>query len=471
MASRPNIVFITSDQHRADALGCAGHPCVRTPHLDAIASEGIRFTRAYTDCPVCIPARTALVTGRQAHRYGKPDYAPGYRIDHPRDGFLGSLLTSAGYQTCLVGKTHWHTDPTFRAGFETWVPLGRLTPLQAAYAGGRTGRLTGIGSNDFSPTLSAFPPYLCSTDWLVDRGIEFLHERDRNQPFFLWVSATDPHPPNTIHEPYYSMYDRDEVPDPVVPEWTRADDAPFALRVHRSGNGHAAMKPAERRKAHGVYYGKITNLDHQLGRLFGELMEEGVWDNTIVVYSSDHGEHLGDYGDYSKSTFLDASARVPLLMRYTPWRDEWGGGRTCDGLVQWVDLLPTFCGWAGANTPGNVDGIDLDPICRDQAQTIRESLHGQLGHQHMFHDGRYKYLYFADDGRELLFDAVNDPRDEHDMKHDTALLDEYRRRFVDHLAEENNPHLVDGEPLNLGRDKLDPEQSDHITGWLGLPGS
>ncbi len=115
---KPNVLFVTSDQHRADTLGCAGHPCVRTPHLDKLAQMGIRFDRAYADCPVCIPARTTLVTGIQAHVYGKPDYAIDYRIERRRELFLGSLLTQAGYQTQIMGKTHWHTEPSFRGGFE-----------------------------------------------------------------------------------------------------------------------------------------------------------------------------------------------------------------------------------------------------------------------------------------------------------------------------------------------------------------
>ncbi|MEO1235406.1 MAG: sulfatase-like hydrolase/transferase [Planctomycetota bacterium] len=473
MTDRPNILLITSDQHRADALGCAGHPCVRTPHLDALAAEGLRFNRAYVDCPVCIPARTTLVTGRQAHRNGLPEFARGQRIGHPRDAFLGSRLTAAGYQTALVGKTHWHTHPRFRAGFETWVPLTRLEQLQAAHAPGQYGKLTGIGANDFSPTLNPFPPHLCSTNWLVDRGIEFLHERDPEQPFFLWVSLIDPHPPNTVHEPYYSMYDGEDLPEPIVPDWCQRDDAPLALQHHRAGNAHAAMKPAERRKAHGVYYGKITNLDHQIGRLLGTLISQGTFDNTVVVYSSDHGEHLGDYGDYSKSTFLDASARVPLIMRYAPWRDRLGGGRVSDQLVQWADLMPTFCQWAHADLSDlELDGLSLDPICQGDDTPLRDQLHGQIGRQHMLLDDRHKYLYFNDDGRELLFDTRADPRDQHDLSRDQhGLLADYRQRFIDHLAHENHPDLVDGRPTNLGRTTLAPRERDHILGWLGLGNS
>lgn len=471
MPSSPNILLITSDQHRADALGCAGHPCVRTPHLDALATEGIRFSHAYSDCPVCIPARTTLITGRQAHRYGMPDFAPSYRIEHPRNAFLGSLMTQAGYQTCLLGKSHWHTEKNFRAGFETWVPFSRLVRLQEAFSNGRYGRLSGIGANDFSPALSPFPAELCATDWLADRSIEFLQERDREQPFFLWYSATDPHPPNTIHEPYYSMYDGDKIPDPVLPDWASGDTAPYQLRWHRAGNGHASMTESERKKAHGVYYGKITNLDHQLGRVLGELMAQDVWNETIIIYTSDHGEHLGDYGDYSKGTLLDASARVPLIMRYTPWAEKLGGRRVCDSLVQLADLLPTFCDWAGGAVPSDIDGQSLASICEGTESSVRSLLHGEIGGQHMLHDGVYKYLYFCDDGSELLFDAVSDPRDEHDLSDNRDLTSHYRQQLIKHLLEENNPDLQNGQLKNLGRSTLSPYDKCNITGWIGLKGS
>lgn len=187
MKRQPHILLITSDQHRADSLGCAGHPCVRTPHLDQLAFEGIRFENAYTDCPVCIPARTTLITGIQSHRYGMPAHNASFRLQRPRERFLGSLMTRAGYQTRLVGKRHWHTEPTFRAGFESVVPLTALIK-ERQFRMGRTTNLTGMGGNEMHPTVSQFPPALYANDWIVDRCLEFLESREHEQPFFLWAS-------------------------------------------------------------------------------------------------------------------------------------------------------------------------------------------------------------------------------------------------------------------------------------------
>ena len=416
----PNILLITSDQHRADCLGVAGHPCVRTPHLDKLAAAGVRFSNAYADCPVCIPQRTTLVTGIKSHTYGEPRYSETYRIPRDRRDFLGSLITEAGYQTCIVGKTHWHTDPSFRGGFET-VISHELLGVEIARRCGRPGsHFTGLGWNELNPTASLLPPELYSTDWLVDRALDFLRFRDRTQPLFLWLSLTDPHPPNVIHEPYYSMYDRSPIPEPILPAWADDDGCPLAIRRHREGYNGPRMRADELRKARGVYYGKITNLDHQIGRLLGQLAAGGQLRNTTIVYASDHGEMLGDCGDMAKSSFIDASARVPLIVR--PAADAAvEPGRTIDALVCLDDLLPTLCGIAGARVPDDITGKSWQPLLRGETGSLHDFQHGQIENSHMFHDGRLKYLYFVEDGSELLFDTVADPCDETDLSGDESL--------------------------------------------------
>lgn len=468
MPERPNIVLITSDQHRADSMGCAGHPCVRTSHLDVIASEGVRFDRAYVDCPVCIPARTTLVTGIQSHRYGRPAYAQDYRINRAPDRFLGSLITRAGYQTELVGKRHWHTEPSFRGGFEHVVPEWALHRERERR--GFPPNAAGIGNNEFNPRLSPYPPDLCFTNWAVTHACEFLRERDRTQPFFLWVSTIDPHPPNIVHEPYYSMYDHETVPEPLMPEWCRdVESLPYALAGHRLANGHRWLRPSEVRKARGVYYGMITNIDDQLGRLFGALVRERVWDNTWIIYTSDHGDHLGDYGDWSKSTFLDPATRVPLIIRPPKSASPAKRGVVSDAVVQWADLLPTLCAIAGAETPGDIDGTSLLDLALGGGGPVREELHCQIGQQHMLLYDRWKYLYFAEDGREMLFDTVADPRDTQELSSRRDLVEPLRRRLIDHLTAEGNTACENGELVNLGRTITDAERTAS-SGWMGWVG-
>lgn len=467
MPKRPHIVLITSDQQRGDALGCEGHPVLRTPHLDLLAYEGTRFTRAYSDCPVCIPARTTLVTGIQSHHYGRPGFSPEFRINRARDQFLAARLTAAGYQTHLVGKAHWHTDATFRGGFESWDQWERLHREQVRRMG-RDTNLTGLGRNELTPGLSHFPAELYSTDWAIDRGIDFLQTRDQTAPLFLWISLVDPHPPVQIHEPYYSMYDHEPIPRPNLPDWAR-QALPCEMEEHRQGNNAVGMKPGELRKARGVYYGMVTNIDHQLARLFGQLMSLGMWKDTAVFYTSDHGELLGDFGDFCKSSFLDASARVPMIARLPRWMST-ATGQASSALVELADLYPTLLELGGAEIPGDIDGRTLMPILTGHAAGHRDHLHGQIEGSHMFHDGRYKYLYSVADGRELLFDMDADPSETHDLSGDAALLKPIREKFIQHLAAERHAHLVGGKLLNEHR-TLSPRNQRSPIDWLGWAGT
>jgi len=464
-SSRPNLLLITTDQQRGDAIGYDGHPCVRTPHLDMLARESLVFSQAHVDCPICIPARTTAVTGIESHHYGCPSFTPGFRIDYPREKFLGSLLTAAGYQTCLIGKTHWHTDPSFTAGFEQLLSFDRYSRELNRHLGVIPS--PGIGVNELSGGLSTLPQEWNKTTWAITEAIEFLQARDHSRPFCLWVSLLAPHPENVIHEPYYSMYDQDEIPDPVEPDWVRGEGAPYALQRLRIGNDHARPTRNSIRKSRGVYYGMITHIDHQLGRLFGELMRQALFPETAIFFTSDHGEQLFDHGFCFKGNFLDPSARVPFLARLP---HPYGGprGTASPALVQWADILPTLCDLAGATVPEDLDGRSLVPLLTGQTDNVRDFLHGQIGNQHLFHDGRYKYLYYADDGRELLFDKEQDRLDEHDLSDDVGLRNRLRSQLIEHLREEGHQHATaDSQLVNFGK-SIQPADRLNCLPWIGL---
>ena len=463
MDQQPHILLITSDQHRADCLGSADHPCVRTPHLDLLAREGTLFDCAYSDSPVCIPARTTMVTGLQSHHMGCCEYVPDFRVDRSRDKFLGSLVTAAGYQTMLVGKQHWYTDPSFRGGFETFFSLDHLDRQLAAQSGGSLMYKHGIGRNELSPSLSQFPPDLNSSQWVTDRSIEFIQTRDKSQPLFLWASMIEPHPPNVVHEPFYSMYDHSPIPEPLQADWAEAEHAPYRVLQRQHGIGSSHVKADEMRKARGVYYGMITNIDHQIGRLLGALKHEGMLDNTLIIYTTDHGELLGDFNSFFKSNFMEGGARIPFIMRCPRWYDDQKGSRS-RALVELADLLPTICDFAGAEIPDDIDGQSLTGLLRGEQDQVREVLHGQIGTEHMYHDGRYKYIYFVDDGRELLFDMHADPNELNDISSQQDLCTRMRSEFTAHLQSEQNEHVDSAGVLsNLGR-TFDEDQPSTL-GW------
>ncbi len=463
---KPNIIFITSDQHRGDTMGCMGHPCIRTPHLDMLAKQGILFTNAYTDSPVCIPARTTMITGIQSHIYGESRYAAEYKIKRSREKFLGSLMTQAGYQTQLIGKSHWHTNPSFRAGFEGWTRLRSINREIIKKRGYLGAQMHGIGGNEFTPALSDLPSELYTTNWLTDKCINFLEDREIEQPLFLWASYQCPHPPSVIHEPYYSMYDNENIPEPAQADWAEKDKGPYGFEMIRIGNAHEHMNKNTLKKARGVYYGMITNLDHQLGRLFSALRRNGLWENTIIIYTSDHGDMLGDYGTFFKSTFLEGAAHLPFIIRF-PESMNMKRNTHSDSIIQLADLLPTFCDLADINPPDDITGKSLVPLFSHKKKKVRDDLHTQIGHQHMLFDGHYKYIYFAEDGRELLFDKSTDALDEHNLSDNKSLVEPMRKRFIEHLKQEKNKDLVKGKLLNLNK-KIDPDYYTVPLDWMGL---
>jgi arylsulfatase len=446
LPERPNILWITSDQHRADALGSEGHPCIRTPHLDRLALDGVRFTRSYSTTPVCVPQRTSWITGIPAHRYGCPEYRASFRIERDPNLFVGSLLTRSGYQTQLVGKRHWHTDRDFTAGFEGYVGFEHLAEQIRQHTSRPGGaNLSGIGNNELNPGPTHLPPHLYSTDWAVDRSLDFFDTRDNDRPFFLWLSLTDPHPPNCIHEPYYSMYFRSHVPEPHIPRWCRSepqDTRPAWFRRHEAIFSSPPMTRDELRDARAVYYGKITNLDHQLGRVFGDLLHRGLWDSTLVVYTSDHGEMLGDFGLFAKSNFLDPAARVPMIVRPpASWIGE--RGKASSSLCCGEDLLPTFCAAAGIDAPEDAPGFNLLQL----ASTPRpdDMIHGNIATQHMLRDDRFKFIFDSVDGSSLLFDLRGDPLEASPIT-DSDLLTAYGSRLQQHLRDEGRSFADDPTP-------------------------
>lgn len=429
-----------------------------------------------------------MITGREAHHNGIPRYAERERVDRRRDDFLGSLVTAAGYQTALIGKTHWHTEPSFRAGFENvvWQALMRKDQIRRL---GQPVATTGVGFNELATTLSHTPSDLQLSGWAAERAVEFLQLRDRSQPFFLWLSFQDPHPPLAIHEPYFSMYDAASIAEPIESSWSADEDTvPRTLLAQQYSMKVPRMTPEQLRKSRSVYYGMITHMDHQIGRVIGTLQHQHDWESTVVIYLTDHGEMLGDHRSAKKSSFLEASARLPFIVRYPDaWKAEYPDlvGTASHALVELADLLPTICDVAGARVPDDIDGASLVPLLRGENYAPHAQLHGHIGDSHMWRDADYKYLYYTDDGSELLFSA-DDENDEHPVaqggptgaKGDTALLYRYRRALVDHLSEENHEHYDDAADGLLNQQLPRPTERELLArnqaglaalGWTEFP--
>lgn len=419
MSRKPNILLITTDQQRADCLGIekSAHP-VMTPHLDQLADEGVRFSRAYSDCPLCIPSRTTIMTGKAAYEHGV-DTNGEFRIPEEREHTLPGRLTSVGYQTHAAGKMHFY-PPRNRNGFERMrlLPEDYVNDLERTeYKGMYRGH--GLGGNEVYPVFSAVPIQHTSTHWTVSESIDFLRQRDGESPFFMWTSFEAPHPPFDPPEQFVSLYRDLPISKPLAGAWT-GEGEPEWVHHRRLSRKLDRLNDEVILAARKHYYAMITHIDYELGRLFGELKQQGLWDNTIIVFASDHGEMLGDHGLFHKSCFYDPSARVPLIIK--PGGDvklPLGPGSVCDRPVMLADLYPTLTQLAGCSVERDRDqraGRSLIEAMEDpNGDRVLLGYIQDEGGLYMSTDGKWKYVYYAQDAKEQLFHLESDPYEMQDL--------------------------------------------------------
>ena len=448
--SRPNILLLFADQHRGDVLGCAGDPVVRTPALDRLANEGTRFARAYTPSPVCVPARFALLTGRYPHRNGCTDNGDPM---NPKLPTIPGLLGEAGYQTLGVGKMHFH-PVRGPFGFQKLL-LSEEIPanpdqdefLRDLIAAGfsHVHEPHGVRSElYYIPQVSQLPAHLHTTWWTADRTIDFLRQRNRNRPFFVWTSFIKPHPPFDPPVPWNKLYRDWEMPLP--PERPKASGL---ITWHMRFQNHYKRRDAGTdenllRALRAAYYASVSFVDYNIQRILDELERQGELDNTLIVYAADHGELLGDYGSFGKRCFYDPSARVPLIVR---WPEKFEPGHVCQAPASLVDLLPTFLSAAGLEWEKlDVDGEPLQRVARGQAN--REAIFGQLGRKeygvYFIFDGRFKYFYSAPDRLEVVLNPGEDPLEGKNLAGRSGVpTEELRKRLMGRLRRDGATEALD----------------------------
>ena len=416
VARTPNILLLMVDQMRFDAMGCAGNPHIRTPHLDELARTGVRFSQCYSPIPVCIPARHGLLTGRFAAAHGR--YSLNVPIPEPNLPTLPQLLGLAGYTTRAIGKMHFR--PVRRHfGFHRMelmeeIPDHREDDEYLQYLAqngyGHIRWVHGVRSVLYQlPQVSVLPERHHGSTWVADRTIEFLIQ-NRNRPFFCFSSWIAPHPPWNAPEPFASMYDPDSLPDPVGLD-RDPDELPPRMRrtnVHTEG-----MTPEQRRRVKALYYGQISLVDKGIGRILRALDELGLAENTLVIFTADHGEMLGDHGAWGKHLPYEASAHIPLLVRL-PGRTE--PGRVSDDLVSLLDILPTALDIAGMpGAAGDLPGASLlgregGGLKEPRKKLVIEYGRGE-GRWLALREGVWRYTYYAGGGWEELYNLETDPHE------------------------------------------------------------
>jgi arylsulfatase A-like enzyme len=471
--ARPNVLLILTDQQRGDCLGIEGHPVLETPHMDFIGSSGARFRRAYSESPICVPARRTIMSGQAPATHGVlTNHNAPFEPAHT----LAGELRSSGYQTEMVGKLHL-SPARKRFGFDHMTladsPRGNDNDYVdwLAQHGGvapreRWGMAHGATPNGFIGRPFHLDETLTHAFWCASEAIAFLAKRDRSAPFFLNVSFFDPHPPQVPPAFCFERYDSMTLPGPVVGDW--APDVPGPRRgndpeaVKTTGLVHLDDREMHRWRA--AYFGSINFVDYQVGRLLQYMRETGLLDHTFVLFTSDHGEMLGDHHMIGKTRAFEGSARVPFLCRPP---QSWGlpPDQVIDAPVGLQDVMPTLLDAAGAPVPESCTGRSVLPLMRGEVEASRpgawrDALHGehprrypQHGGMHYLVDGHIKYVWYSETGEELLFDLEQDPYELRNLAGHSAgasHVDESRHRLARELR--GRPEgFVDGERLIAGR--------------------
>ncbi|WP_220443996.1 sulfatase-like hydrolase/transferase [Pararhodobacter zhoushanensis] len=436
-----NILWIMCDQLRFDYLGCAGHPSLKTPHIDALAARGVRFTNAYVQSTICGPSRMSAYTGRYVRSHGSTYNGVPLRVGEP---MLGDHLREAGMDCVLLGKTHMTPDRDGMArlgieadsligvrsaecGFDPFDRHDGLHPSKHPGGGGEayqaylrakgydgdnlweewTNSAEGPAGERLNGWLWAHsdkPARVAEADsetaYLTDRAMAFIDGAiAKGKPWCAHLSYIKPHWPYLAPAPYHNLYGAEDLLDPVRSESELADPHPLYAAFTQERHALTLCRDGGRERVIPAYMGLIQQIDDHLGRLFAFLEDRGIADQTVIAFTSDHGDYLGDHWLGEKYLFHDASVKVPLILYDPAPEADATRGTTSDALVEMIDLAPTFLELAGAAPkPHVLEGHSLLPLLRDPT--------AGLARTHVFSE----YDYASDQVRVKLGTSVQDSR-------------------------------------------------------------
>jgi arylsulfatase len=405
---RPNFLILFCDQLRADAIAALGNDIVDTPVMDALAARGRVYESAYTPSPVCVPARSSMITGLE------PQHGRCFENEMPMSDASSFMeaLGASGYRTHGVGKMHFTPE------------LGALRGFDSRDVGEEFGTtetddyLAFVESEGFSyvehphglrdemyyiPQLSPVPERLHHSHWVADRSIRFLDEQADERPFLLWSSFIAPHPPFAPPSPWHRRFEPSVMPEPFEPQGSAGLLTCYneLQNRYKYRDGGSSRRLDQLIKAY--YFASVSYVDSQIGRILEALEEKGLQENTYILLAADHGELLGDYGSYGKRSFLDAAARIPFVLAGPGIGPE----RTRE-LVSLLDVYPTLLDLAHISYEPR-DGVSLmDPV--RPSQIYGQYQEAELGLYAVITDD-WKYIWSAHDKHEYLVDRRRDPRE------------------------------------------------------------
>lgn len=473
MTKRPNVLWIMADQLRFDYLSCYGHPHLHTPHIDALAARGVRFTNAYVQSPVCGPSRMSAYTGRYVRSHGSTWNGMPLRVGEPT---LGDHLRQVGARAVLVGKTHMTADAEGMAwlgidpqseigvrvsecGFEPFERDDGLHPdsqrqnwsayddylVAHGYASDNPWEdFANSGVGDDGELLSAWllknsrlpanvPEEHSETAYMTDRAIAFMQDAQADgRPWMCHLSYIKPHWPYIVPAPYHDMYDERHIVAPIRSKTEHETDHPLMQAYLKARVCQSFARDEVREHVIPAYMGLIKQLDDNLGRLFAWMEESGLSENTIIAFTSDHGDYMGDHWMGDKDFYHEMAVKVPLIIADPRPEAEASRGLVSDDLVEMIDLAPTFMNALGCPAkPHVIEGRDLTPILHGTDGFSRRYVISQHdyhwsdmarlldqpqedAHTTMIFDGRWKYIR-CEGFRPVLFDLETDPQELTDL--------------------------------------------------------
>lgn len=467
--SHPNLILIMTDQLRWDCLGYAGHPDVKTPYLDTLAATGTVFRHAYSACPSCIAARAALHTGMAQSHHGRVGYQDGIPWNYEHT--LAGELSHAGYYTMCVGKMHVHPLRNYLGFHNVELHDGYLGYARRADIPYRESQLvaddyfywlkqelgadadvtdTGIECNSFVARPWMHEERYHPTNWVTQRSIDFLRRREPDRPFFLMASYLRPHPPFDAPQHYFNLYSEKELRPPFLGTWETDDALKQEGRIYDSKSG--PVDPELVRQAQIGYYACITHLDHQIGRLIMALKEQGLYENSVIIFTSDHGEELCDHHMFRKARPYEGSCHIPLIISgKAKALSDLRPASFCDQVVELRDIMPTLLELCDAPIPEGVDGQSLLPLLSRPQAPFREWLHGEHSFDrlsnHWIVTASDKLIWHCQTGQEQYFCLDTDPHELKDRILDSSCQDRIavlRKHLTESLCDRPEGFVRDG---------------------------
>lgn len=480
---QPNIILIMADQLRFDALGCYGNTQVRTPNIDWLSLDGSTFDNHFVQNPVCSPSRCTLITGRYPKNHGTRDNGIPLRDEEIT---LAEVLRDQGYVTAAMGKMHYTVQaassedeqdgwPEDHYGFDIlhttcdtqkgeyikWLEKVSRTDYEVLKEQMKNPVSPGETSPGGPPQLykNGINPKYHQSTWIADRTVDFIQESAADRPFFMLCSFVDPHHPFNPPAPYDTMYDPDEMDPPIWRE-TELEDKPPHYRKARYGHNfgnekydYSKLTSHDWGSVKAAYYGMISLVDDQIGRILDAVRKKGIEQDTIIMFTNDHGELLGDHGLLFKGPFhYDCIIKAPLVIR---WPGMIPKGCRYSQVTEHVDIMPTLLEYAGIRPPYGVQGSSMAPILRGDAGGGKEYA---LTEYHCYNWGLnlktltgkdFKLTYYAGEDFGELYDRNADPDEIKNLWDDMEFKDvkeRMLRKLMDRIVE-----TEDSLPLRIGR--------------------